>query len=76
MVVLVTYTGTSPRTNGPERKQFWDLLAELCVGGVRNVGLDANMAVFGIIQEMAKGGIDVHLCSIHAEYEGVNTIWK
>ena len=54
---------------GKDRADVWDQLAVICVGGTRIVGLDANMAVFGVVDEMAKRGIDAHLCSIHAEYE-------
>jgi len=41
------------KNNGPKRKAFWDQLAVLCVGGARIVGLDANMAVCGVLEEMA-----------------------
>jgi hypothetical protein len=44
---------TAPKKDGPNRKAFWDQLAVLCVGGARSVCLDANMAVFGVLEEMA-----------------------
>ena len=51
-------------------------MAELCVGGARIVGLDANMALFGAIPEMKERGVDMHLCAVHAEYKPIQRTWK
>ena len=61
---------------GPNAKAFYDHLAELCVGGARIVGLDANMALFGIIPEMKDRGVDMHLGAVHAEYAPDQLTWK
>ena len=64
------------KTQCPERKNFWDQLAVLCVGGARIVGLDANMALFGAKPEISERGVDMHLCAVHAEYAPVEQTWK
>ena len=64
------------KKNCDTRKRFFDELARLCVGGARLFGADANMAVFGILPEMAQRGVEMHLCCIHAEYSPPAGAWK
>ena len=57
------------------RTQFWEQLAALCVGGVRFIGGDMNMALWGAIPELGRRGVELHLCAVHAEYDGPEATW-
>ena len=46
------------KTAGARRRQFFDELADCCAGGSRILGLDANMALFGVVQELFDRGVD------------------
>ena len=59
------------KTKAVEMVQFWNKLAHLCAGGGRGegrlIGMDANMAMFGVIPEMAKRGVGLTLLCHHME---------
>ena len=48
------------------RTSFLEHLAALCVGGLRFIGGDMNMALWGVIIELARRGVELHLCAVHA----------
>ena len=58
-------------TKAEEMNKFWNRLAHLCAGGGggegRLIGMDANMAMFGVIPEMAKRGVGLTLLCHHYE---------
>ncbi|MCP4244986.1 MAG: hypothetical protein GY772_30975, partial [bacterium] len=51
-----------------ERRRFFDAVAECCAGGARILGMDLNMALFGLVPEMAKRHVGVTLISHHYEW--------
>ena len=51
-----------------QRRQFFDELAECCAGGTRIVGLDANMALLGVVQELFERNVDATLIARHQEF--------
>ena len=57
----------------PHLKDFWDRLAHLCVGGGRVIGMDANMAVFGVMPELAKRGVGLTLLAHHMEVKHLSS---
>jgi len=57
------------------RRRWFAKLAGFCAGGGRIVALDANMAVFGVVSEMAKWGVGLTLVSHHYELRGGEPRW-
>ena len=65
------------KRDAPEINDLWGKLAEFCAGGTdmhgqpykggRLIGMDANMAMFGVVQELAERGVGVTLLCHHAE---------
>ena len=59
------------KTKAEKLRRFWDKLADLCAGGGggegRLIGMDANMAMFGVLPEMAERGVGLTLLCHHME---------
>ena len=60
---------------GGTRTSFWEHLAALCVGGVRFSGGGMSMGLWGVIPELARRGVELHLCAVHAEWSGPEREW-
>ena len=52
---------------------FWDKLADLCAGGGRLIGMDANLSMFGVVPEMERRGVQVTLLVHHMEWTNPDT---
>ena len=57
------------------RTAFWEHLTSLCVGGVRFIGGDMNMGLWGVIPELGRRGVELHLCAVHAEWSDAERKW-
>lgn len=64
------------KENGQHRKSFYEKLTEYCAGGTRLIAGDANLAVFGMVPEMRKRGVQLTLAAVHSEYDEFIGKWK
>ncbi|MCP4241710.1 MAG: hypothetical protein GY772_14215 [bacterium] len=60
------------RKDNNNRQQFFDALAMYCASGTRIVGLDANMATWGVTQQLADRGVEATLVACHWELSPEN----
>ncbi|MCP4240310.1 MAG: hypothetical protein GY772_07075, partial [bacterium] len=57
------------------RNSYFDRLAQFCAGGARLLGMDLNMALFGLVEELGRRGVGCTLVSHHYEWRYDETLY-
>ncbi|MCP4240518.1 MAG: hypothetical protein GY772_08135, partial [bacterium] len=57
------------------RNRYFERLAQFCAGGARLLGMDLNMAIFGLVEELGRRGVGCTLVSHHYEWRYDETLY-